>query len=436
MSPLIVFLKPADKTPWDSESQPMISIRKHIEDYRAQKSEAAKSEAAKSEAAKSEAAKSEAAKSEAVPKGEPSPVRIVEPARDPGISDQIAAEFRGMLLAIGAATGRAVPNLGVDIGQKMTGIEKSLVAPVTPGGLAKTNQQARTELSQWADRALARYQDIQRELREVLAVVSTAAEAVCKRDEKYTNEIGVLTGRLGAIAEDNDLTNLRSSLVDCTKSLKSCVARMNEESKASVQQLTSQVKEYQVRLEEAEKESLTDALTSLSNRRAFERHLESWVASRKPFSLIMIDLDDFKGVNDTFGHVAGDDLLRQFASELRSQFTSAEMVSRLGGDEFIVVMPGEIVEANDKADRIRKWTLGEYKINNGTQTVKTELKASIGVAEWDGHEGGIALLARVDQEVYKAKRSGSRARKTNPEAERRAAPSAAPKKTDFGHVIR
>jgi len=388
----------------------MISIRKHIEEYRAEKKERAAASAA-------------------------APGTTAERGADRALPEPAAAEFRATLLAIGECTGRAVPNLGVDIARNMTAIEKKFVSPVTNEQLTKVGQQTRTELSQWADRALARHQEIQRELREVVAALSGAAEALGRRDQKYTNEIGVLTGRLGAIAEDGDLNRLRASLVDCTKSFKSCVARMAEESKASVHQLTSQVKEYRAKLDEAERELLTDPLTRLSNRRAFERHIETCVGDGKPFCLLMIDLDGFKSVNDSFGHVAGDDLLKQFGSELRSQFTSGEMVSRLGGDEFIVVIAGGIFEGNDKVDRIRKWVLGEYKLNTGDRAVKTDLQASIGVAEWDGVESAMSLLARVDREVYKAKRSGSRTRNSNL-AERRSTAPMASENEDFSHVIR
>jgi diguanylate cyclase len=354
----------------------MISLRKHIDDYQPDR---------------------------VVPEVQPA-------ASCPYVPEPVVAEFRAMLLAIGECAGRAVPNLDVELNREMTGFQKTLTvtSSVTSSLLATTSRQARNELSKWADCALSHHQDIQRELREVLSAVSAAADSVCKRDEKYAKEIGVLTGRLGTIAEETDLALLRASLVDCTRSLKSCVARMAEESKASVSQLTDQVKEYRVRFEEAQRESLTDPLTDLANRRAFEKHLESRIADRKPFYVIMIDLDKFKRVNDSFGHIAGDDLLKQFAAELKSQFAPSDMVARLGGDEFIVVMGGNAVDAGARVDRIRKWALGEYKIDTGERQVKTALNASLGVAEWDGGENALALLARADRQVYRAKQPGSR----------------------------
>jgi diguanylate cyclase (GGDEF)-like protein len=300
--------------------------------------------------------------------------------------------------------------------------------------LEKTGAQAREEITLWADQALGRHKHILRELREVVSALSAATGALCSRDAKYAAELGAFTSRLSAIAADNDVTRLRASLVECTKSLKTCVTRMTEESKESVELLSSQVKEYRGKLEAAERELLTDTLTGLSNRRAFERHMEGRIAAGKPFCLLMMDLDQFKAVNDSFGHVAGDDLLKQFGGELRAQFITGELVSRLGGDEFIAVIGGRLASANEKADRIRKWVFGEYKINTGERIVKTVVKASLGLAEWDGQETATTLLARADREVYKSKRPGMRARR--PEGERRFLPEETPEDAEFDHLIR
>ena len=326
--------------------------------------------------------------------------------KDPGgqgIQEPVLSEFRAMLLAIGQCVDRAVPSLGVELNQKMTGLEKNLVPPATAGDLAQTNQQAQRELSGWADRASSHYQDIKRELCEIISVVSKAGQSTTERDQKYARELGEVTGRLGCIAEENDLAQVRRSIVETMQSLKSCVTRMAEESKASVDQLTAQVQEYRTRLEDSERVSHTDPLTAVANRRAFEKHLDAQIAARQPIFVIMIDLNDFKSVNDRYGHIAGDDLLKQFAARLKSQFHETEMVSRLGGDEFVVVTTGRLSDASAKVERVRKRALGEYKISQGDRNIQTVLRASIGVAAWDGSEPASALLARVDKEVYRDK---------------------------------
>jgi diguanylate cyclase len=183
------------------------------------------------------------------------------------------------------------------------------------------------------------------------------------------------------------------------------VEKMAEENRISVGQLTSQVAEYRARLEKSELESAIDPLTGLANRRAFERRLESQIAQSKPFCLILLDMDNFKAVNDRYGHVAGDDLLRKFGAELRAQFAPTDLVARWGGDEFTALVSGSLAQAEAKVENVRRWTLGEYKIDTGERTVKAHAGASIGVVAWKSGENGVELLDRADKCVYRAKAS-------------------------------
>jgi diguanylate cyclase (GGDEF)-like protein len=231
-------------------------------------------------------------------------------------------------------------------------------------------------------------------------VVARAAESVSQRDQKYAREMGDHMGRLSLIAEVNDLALVRRSVIESTRALKACIEKMAEDSKTALLELTDQVSEYRARLEESERIAATDSLTGLANRRGFEKQLEARVTAGTPFCLIMLDLNDFKEVNDRFGHLAGDELLRQFAVELRAQFMPFDTVGRWGGDEFVVITEGALKDAEEKADRVRKWALGDYKISDA----KTRVGASIGVVERNGAETGLELLARVDRRVYEGKR--------------------------------
>ncbi len=156
-------------------------------------------------------------------------------------------------------------------------------------------------------------------------------------------------------------------------------------------------------MEASERAAALDPLTHLANRRAFELHLESKIAADIRFCLILIDLNDFKSVNDNYGHLVGDELLLQFAGELRGQFAAADTVARWGGDEFAVIVAGNLADAESRADRIRRWVLGEYKVPHGAESLKITVQASLGIAEWDGREGIPQLIARADKELYLSK---------------------------------
>ena len=104
---------------------------------------------------------------------------------------------------------------------------------------------------------------------------------------------------------------------------------------------------------------------------------------RMPFCVVLLDLDSFKPVNDNYGHGAGDDLLRQFAGELRGYFRPGDVVGRWGGDEFIVVARGDEEAARTSVDRLRKWAFGTYKVKTTKGVCSVPLTASVGIAPWE-----------------------------------------------------
>lgn len=157
--------------------------------------------------------------------------------------------------------------------------------------------------------------------------------------------------------------------------------------------------------------AVTDALTGLHNRRYLDNHLQTLVdraiARRKPLSVLIADIDRFKTVNDTLGHDAGDDVLREFARRLRGAVRSMDLACRLGGEEFIVVMPEtEAAVAEKVAERIRAQTAGSpFRVAG--QGRGLEITVSVGVATLAfAGDGAAALIKRADLALYEAKNAG------------------------------
>jgi diguanylate cyclase (GGDEF)-like protein len=141
----------------------------------------------------------------------------------------------------------------------------------------------------------------------------------------------------------------------------------------------------------------TDPLTGTANRRAWDEELSSALirADRDghPVSVALLDLDDFKGFNDTHGHQAGDRLLKEVAAVWQGMLRAGDVLARVGGDEFAVLLPGCTLEtAATIAERLR--------------SAVSEANCSIGVAAWDGEESVDRLLARADGALYDAKERG------------------------------
>lgn len=157
--------------------------------------------------------------------------------------------------------------------------------------------------------------------------------------------------------------------------------------------------------------AITDGLTGLHNRRYMESHLgavlERATARAKPVSLLILDIDHFKAVNDTFGHDAGDDVLREFALRLRRSIRNVDLACRYGGEEFVVVMPDtDIAIASVVAERIRRNIATEpFAVNQGTRLL--DVTISIGLtARQDQADTADTILKRADQALYRAKRDG------------------------------
>jgi len=131
--------------------------------------------------------------------------------------------------------------------------------------------------------------------------------------------------------------------------------------------------------------------------------LQRRIDAQKAFCVVMLDLNGFKQVNDTYGHQAGDDLLKQFSAELRSASRATDVVGRWGGDEFIVVLDGGLMEARSHVERMQKWVFGSYTLQTGPEGPKVESTAALGLVEWQPGEGIKEVLARADALMYKQK---------------------------------
>jgi len=157
--------------------------------------------------------------------------------------------------------------------------------------------------------------------------------------------------------------------------------------------------------------AVTDALTGLHNRRYMESHVATLVeqaaARGKPLSVLVLDIDYFKSINDTYGHDVGDDALREFSTRLKKSIRGIDLACRYGGEEFVVVMPEtDMAVAAMVAERVRRGIATEpFPINQGKNAI--EVTISIGIAGLAGPSDTAAdILKRADQALYRAKRDG------------------------------
>ena len=155
--------------------------------------------------------------------------------------------------------------------------------------------------------------------------------------------------------------------------------------------------------ERARRLALTDPLTGLRNRRAFEEGLTIAYEQAHPFSVVFIDLDGFKGVNDRLGHEAGDKALQHAAGAFLRAVRAVDTAARLGGDEFALLLPSADAAS---AERIAGRALEELRTVTHDHPEWKGLSASFGLATRQQASSAAALLERADKAMYRAKRAG------------------------------
>jgi two-component system cell cycle response regulator len=164
------------------------------------------------------------------------------------------------------------------------------------------------------------------------------------------------------------------------------------------------------RLDQGMEHAITDPLTGLHNRRYMESHLGTLVnqaaQSGCSLSVLVADIDYFKKVNDTYGHDAGDNVLREFATRIRRNTRGIDLTCRLGGEEFVIIMPDtDLLHAIQVAERLRSCIAGEPFCVNAAD--KLSVTASVGVAALESRDDTPeTLFKRADVALYAAKRNG------------------------------
>lgn len=216
--------------------------------------------------------------------------------------------------------------------------------------------------------------------------------------------------RVGEGQLDERVDEARSGILrPLASGINAMVARIATTQEELQQQITQATQELRDQKDAAEQAARTDALTGVSSRRAFaeaaEAEMQRALRYRSELSLLMMDLDHFKVVNDTHGHVTGDAVLVSFAQTVQQLVRKVDLVARLGGEEFVVLLPNITAEqATALAERIREAVYNSHLLVDGKPL---QFSVSIGVAQFDRRELSLTgWLARADAALYRAKALG------------------------------
>ncbi|HEX7451321.1 MAG TPA: GGDEF domain-containing protein [Polyangiaceae bacterium] len=246
-------------------------------------------------------------------------------------------------------------------------------------------------------------------LRQAVHAFARCLTTTVGEDRAADERVGSQLGKLIGAFQSNDSTAIRYEAESIVTVVQEVMAKRSESQKRMLGELSQKISELREELQEVREKAALDPLTQLFNRAALDAHLDrvadlAFLLSSSP-CILMIDIDHFKRINDTYGHQAGDDVLRRVADALVRNFLRREdFVARYGGEEFVVVIPDSTLHnAELRAERVLQ-SISELEIS--TDKGKVQVTVSIGLSSLSSGDTGKSWLARADAALYEAKGSG------------------------------
>ena len=254
------------------------------------------------------------------------------------------------------------------------------------------------------EQRLSRTRDALRGLLEQIGGSVSAADGEVSR---YEASLSGYSDRLRGEVSTNELRSVIERLAEETKSVRETGGRLHERLEESRKEAEALRKE----LEQARHEAITDPLTGLANRKALYRALEHMTAAaadgESSLCFLMGDIDNFKNINDSYGHLVGDKVIRFIGSIMQDCVKGKDLVARYGGEEFAVVLPNTPYQgALAVAAEICRSTEGGRLVRTDTRQPIGTVTMSIGVSVFRSGESLEDLIGRADEALYRSKQGG------------------------------
>jgi diguanylate cyclase len=243
------------------------------------------------------------------------------------------------------------------------------------------------------------------QIAELVAMVRDTVRSIGGDQDSLQNTLNGSAERLGRLAEGDDLHVIQMRLRQEVARLTRVTMERRAAWDRTVQEFGSRLAALETQLDRTRREAAMDALTNIPNRRTFERTCTEWLTpTRRAFVMAMIDLDDFKAINDRFGHVVGDRVLVAASEALTRCVRADDVVARIGGDEFAVMAAAlTLAQAEGRFAGIAR---AVQEACQGVVPDGIATSISVGLAECSAGDTMRSLYERADSALYAAKRSG------------------------------
>jgi diguanylate cyclase len=267
-------------------------------------------------------------------------------------------------------------------------------------------------ISTFAQRQKDYLREREAEFKEIIDILSRAMVAMDSDNRDYNRDILEQSKRIEDITHLDDIKRLKQALLLEVDNMRETVREKESRDVAKIESLSRQVAVLNTELQSARTESERDGLTGVLNRRMFDRFLgelvEKNTVKAQDFALLMIDIDDFKRINDSYGHPVGDSVLAAVANKCRQSIRGEDFLARYGGEEFAIILPGASLRNAVKKGRQICQTIAatRYLLEGVDSGEPLGLTVSIGVSICGKADTAVALVNRADKALYVAKGSG------------------------------
>jgi len=259
-----------------------------------------------------------------------------------------------------------------------------------------------------ADEGLSeRLEKVGKELDEEMSSVMSLLKQHLDLSGSHSQSLSQAADGLLSSTSPDGIRTIIQYLISENKKVQNEVNELN----GRLQHSQQQIEKLRINLSDSHRLGMLDAVTSLKNRHWLEMHLPKEVEAasdgNEPLSIIMADVDNFKRINDTFGHAVGDEILRRFAELLSKNIKGRDTAARYGGEEFIVVLPQtRLSGARNLGEQIRSELESKKWMHHRTGQPIGKVTASFGIAELRQGEEYDDFLDRADSKLYEAKAGG------------------------------
>jgi diguanylate cyclase (GGDEF)-like protein len=291
------------------------------------------------------------------------------------------------------------PEIGASYSEPLLQLRSRIAIDASPEALRESRDALHEILQGFCQKARLRNEALARDLNQTLTMVTRTEDTSAGRNVQYVERLVDFVDRLEFAVRSSDLPKLAAQ----TSDLRDFAQSIELDSRDDFARLRQKMIEIQRRLHEVELLATLDPLTGVANRRDLHRELTARINSQQEFCVLLFDLNGFKEINDQFGHLLGDEVLKQLAARLSGQVRARDYVCRWGGDEFIAILACDLPIAEARSRQIAERLNGPYQIRGDGREIRVDVAVTVGLAQYCTGESAEQLFHRVDESMYRQK---------------------------------